>query len=357
MTMDTIERPIAPDPLAPTAAEPLMHLARCAECDFAVRFTPSTSGASFTLIDSDRALGIGEQGRPTCPNGHGEMSLADEQLPAAEAVTEVAARVEAETQRLPFPAPPFNYENALHSLYEKRKQVAALEKRVEERKESLKYAKDDLDRAHEQLGEMIERYEQDEHDRLHEIARRESAAAAGHPEGTTLVRCSWEQAHPDEDCPICEDPEYATAHWYGDTARDSALHVDAVDRMLRAQATDEILGLVEDAGLRLSADTVNGWSDEDRAIVKGWAEAETGLADKPEDHARPAVLGTAHVASEPGSQKQSCKACGAVLLADAKENDTSFYAVGTLVGTDCPGIEKDPARQITRGKKGTKAAV
>jgi hypothetical protein len=71
------------------------HLARCADCDFSVRYQPSSSGAGFTLLDSDAALGIGDNGRPVCPEGHGEMELADDRLPAAEAIAHAAEQLDA----------------------------------------------------------------------------------------------------------------------------------------------------------------------------------------------------------------------------------------------------------------------
>jgi hypothetical protein len=100
-----------------------------------VRYQPLTSGAGFTLLDSDAALGIGDNGRPICPEGHGEMELADDRLPATEAIAHVAEQLDAEKQRLPFPIPAYNYQGVLAALVDKRHEVAKLEKKVEDRKE------------------------------------------------------------------------------------------------------------------------------------------------------------------------------------------------------------------------------
>src|SRR5687768_17111158 len=106
MTTDTIE---APADMAPTLADSPIHLARCPECDFAVRYQPSATGASFLLIDSDQGLGIGEHGRPICPNGHGEMEIADDRLPIEQAIEQTAERLNAAVQRdLPGIVPVFN---------------------------------------------------------------------------------------------------------------------------------------------------------------------------------------------------------------------------------------------------------
>jgi hypothetical protein len=334
------------------------HLARCADCDFSVRYQPLTSGAGFTLLDSDAALGIGDNGRPICPEGHGEMELADDRLPATEAIEQVADQLDAEKQRLPFPLPAYNYAGVLASLVDKRHEVAQLEKRVEGRKEALKAAKDELDAANVQLGRMIDQFEQDEIDRRQALARQEADSARGEA-APRLVRCSWEVAHPDEDCPMCADEKLRPL------APDSMLHGEQVDRYLYVQESDVIRELVQAAGIRLPLDVVNAWSVEDRAAVKAWAEIENGIGDTPESHERPAILGTAHVAADyttseavPGDTYQSCTECGARLLAnktgDGEGESFEPYPAGTLVGVDCAGA-KEPARRIPRRGKGKAA--
>jgi hypothetical protein len=339
------------------------HLARCADCDYAVRYQPSSSGAGFTLLDSDAALGIGGNGRPICPQGHGEMELADDRLPATEAIEQVAEQLDAEKQRLPFPLPAYNYQGVLASLVDKRHEVAQLEKRVEGRKEALKAAKDELDAANVQLGRMIDQFEQDEIDRRQALARQEADSAHGEA-APRLVRCTWEQAHPDEDCPMCADDKLRPL------APDAALHVEQVDRYLYLQESADIVELVQAAGIRLPQDVVNAWSVEDRAAVKAWAEIENGIGDTPESHERPAILGTAHVAADyttseavPGDTYQSCRECGARLLtvktgSDPEDAIEKFepYPAGTLVGTDCIGQKREANHHYpAKDKKSRKA--
>jgi hypothetical protein len=360
MNTETIEH--TPEPLEtdePTNGS-LIHLARCAECGVSVRFSPTASGFGYVLKDAtDSAFGLGDHYRPTCPNGHGEMELADDRLPIVQAMEQAAEKL-AEPQRLPYPSPPFNYEGALHEIFEMEQANAVLESKFNDADERRKKAKTALDDGRSKLSALIATLKEREEDRLHEIARREAAAAAGHPDETNLVRCAWEQAHPDETCPMCSEG------MNGATARDSAMHVDEVERAIFVAETAEIVELVVDAGIRLSADTVNAWSVEDREAVKTWAEIQNGLADAPEGgNVRPAILGTAHVAAGsttseavPGETFQSCSECGARLLTYKTGDDegASFepYPAGTLVGTDCEGA-KEPARRIAGRKRKAKA--
>jgi hypothetical protein len=351
-TFEPATEPIAQPPLE----ERPVHLARCVECGHSVPFRPNSTGTGFVLVGTEATYGAGENGRPICPEGHGEMEIADDRLPIEQAMEQAAEQINATTQRLPFPSPPFNYEGVLHALCEKRHTIAALEKRVEDRRDLLKKAKDDLDEANAELGKMLDQFERDEQDRLAEIARREAAAAAGHPEDTTLVRCAWELAHPDEQCPVCLDPVEAAGAGCGDTARDSSLHIEAVERFIHQRKTSVIVDWINDAAnIVIPEATVSAWSEEDRAAVMEWAGA-------PDATPRPAILGTAHIAggsttseAEPGDTFQCCRECGARLLSYPTGSGESFepYHAGTLVGTDCQGA-KEPARYAKRGKKKAK---
>jgi hypothetical protein len=351
-TFEPATEPVAQPPLE----ERPVHLARCIECGHSVPFRPNSTGTGFVLVGTEATYGAGENGRPICPDGHGEMEIADDRLPIEQAMEQAAERIDATTQRLPFPSPPFNYEGALHEIFEKQQSVAILEGKFNDADERRKKAKAALDEGHSQLSVLIATLQEREQDRLHEIARREAAAAAGHPEDTTLVRCAWELAHLDERCPLCSSPVEAAHYNLADTARDSALHLDAVERLIHLQDTDAIVALVDHLGIVLSPDTVSAWSVEDRAAVKAWAEAPT------EQSPRPAILGTAHVAggsitseAEPGDTFQCCRECGARLLSypTGSGEPVEFYPAGTLVGSDCDGA-KEPARYAKRGKKKAK---
>jgi hypothetical protein len=338
-----------------TVEERPVHMARCADCDHAVRFRPNSSGTGFFLVGTEELYGVGALGRPVCPNGHGEMELADDRLPIEQAMEQAAEKL-AEPQRLPYPSPPFNYEGALHEIFEMEQANAILEAKFNDADERRKKAKAALDDGRSKLSALIGTLQEREQDRLHEIARREAAKAAGHPEETNLVRCAWEQAHPDETCPLCSSPAEAEHYKLADTARESSLHVEAVERLVYLQYTDVIIALMDYLGIVLSADVVNGWSVEDRTAVKEWAETPID-----QQGARPAILGTAHVAADfttseavPGDTYQSCVECGARLLTYKTGDDegASFepYPAGTLVGTDCEGA-KEPARYAKRGKR------
>jgi hypothetical protein len=141
----------------PPAPDRTDHLARCASCAFTVRFKPLQSGHGFMLVGSEESLGIGEDGRPMCPNGHGQMEIADDQLPAAEAFALAQEQLQDQRPpRLPFPAPPFNYEGALHEIFEKQSEITRLEIKFTDADERRKKAKSALDDAREELGKMID---------------------------------------------------------------------------------------------------------------------------------------------------------------------------------------------------------
>jgi hypothetical protein len=284
-------------------------------------------------------------------------AMADDQpepeLPIEQAMEQAAEQINATTQRLPFPSPPFNYEGALHEIFEKQQSVAILEGKFNDADERRKKAKAALDEGHSQLSDLIATLQEREQDRLHEIARREAAAVAGHPEDTNLVRCAWELAHPDGECPVCADPIEAAGAGCGDTARDSSLHIEAVERFVHQRQTSVLVDVLsEGARLVVTEATVSAWSAEDRAAVLAWAGA-------PDASPRPAILGTAHVAggsttseAVPGDTFQSCRECNARLVSypTGSGEQVEFYPAGTLVGSDCQGA-KEPARYAKRGKK------
>jgi hypothetical protein len=322
-----------------------------------VRFQPNSSGTGFILLDADLLHGIGEHNRPMCPRGHGEMEIADDRLPIEQAIEQAAEQINATTQRLPFPSPPFNYEGALHEIFEKQQSVAILEGKFNDADDRRKKAKGALDEGHSQLSDLIATLQEREQDRLHEIARREAAAVAGHPEDTTLVRCAWELAHPDEQCPVCGHLDDAIGAGCGDTARDSALHIEAVERFIHQRQTSVIVdALSEGAHIVIQEAFVSAWSEEDRAAVLAWAGA-------PDTTPRPAILGTAHVAAGctvseavPGDTFQSCRECNARLVSvkTGEGEELDPYPAGTLVGTGCQGAGQHypAARKSTRrGKK------
>jgi hypothetical protein len=339
------------------------HLARCASCAFTVRFKPLQSGHGFMLVGSEESLGIGEDGRPTCLNGHGQMEIADDQLPAAEAFALAQEQLQDQRPpRLPFPAPPFNYEGALHEIFEKQSEITRLEIKFTDADERRKKAKSALDDAREELGKMIDVIREREEDRLHDVARREADAEAGHVDGTNLVRCTWEEQHPGETCIICADTEYAGRYFNGDVApRDSVRHIDQADGWALDREVNSAIDALDNVGIIVTSQVAMGWSSEERAAVTAWAMAtEDGRLDStvtiPE---RPKVLGTGHVAGEGrDGEPQRCTQCDAVLTAGKVDGgfvegeEPNYYEPNVLVGTDCPGRAKADGQHYPEKRKG-----
>lgn len=377
-----VEEPAVSEPVHIPEERPV-HLARCGdpECAIAVKFKPSASGASFILVDADpeASFGVGENGRPVCPNGHGEMTIADDALkPAAEAFAEAQQQLDAAAPRLPFPVPAFNYEGVLHALLTKRHEIAGFEKKVEDRKEALKRAKDELDDANTQLGRMLDQFERDEQDRKHEQERRARQAEGGHPDGTTLVRCEWERQHAGEKCPLCggDANAFVVKAILGDpeklAAQDAVAHLEDVERFLTGLEVDETreaLGIID---AYIDAAAIAEWTPEDRKAVTLWADYQFDLANAneiaPETTAnpptRPTILGKPHIpAPQIGDGLQRCSICDEVLR---REPDTDPYQVTDLVDTDCSGkapeathhypvtSKKKPAAKAAAKKKTSK---
>lgn len=333
------------------------HLARCAQCPAGVRFRRSASGAAFVWLerygmDLDTAIGVSEADLPLCPFGHGEMQLEDERLPASEAFAKVEEILQATPPRLPFPAPPFNYEGVVHALFDKRLEIAGLEREYTRKKESAAAAKKALDSANGELGAMLDEYQQREIDRRDELERQANHAEAGHPEGTHLVRCIYEERNTGEACPLCDGSNTATLldRLIGDVAvRDSERHLGQVVEFreeLDIEATEQALA---DIAI-VPRNVILAWTPDDRAAVRAFAG---GVGD------RPAVLGTAHIAGElmieaaPGDTYQYCRVCGARLLRFPTADAAGYapFDAGALVGTDCAGAIEGNHYPEKKGRK------
>lgn len=166
-----------------TTPEPLTHVARCTQCEAGAKVRALPSGNGFEVlerygVDVDTNFGVGANGHPTCPHGHGEMAYADEQLPADDAISQVAEQLANTKPRLPFPAPPINYEAFFRSIRDKRHEIARLEARFNDADDRRKKAKAALDTANEELGTLIDDLETREEKRLAEIARQQERAEA-----------------------------------------------------------------------------------------------------------------------------------------------------------------------------------
>jgi hypothetical protein len=278
-----------------------VHLARCMQCDFEVRFRASASGASFTLIDSDLALGIGKRGHPICPNGHGEMVLADETLPASEAISTVAAVVGSNgsdpTQAQLFDlAKPFNYEGAMQAIATKNHDVKFARVQMDDAKETYTHRRKTWERETEQLQELIDRLEARERDVRRDAAAR--AAKATHEQAETIAKALHE------------------AGWDG-----------------------------------VGADVVETWTEDQRHAARQWLDGEHDRASVPD------LLGVPHVAAgqvisethdygQTSDTYQCCSDCGARLI--TLGDGVVGYPMGALIGFNCTGSEKAEARTDSR---------
>jgi hypothetical protein len=170
------------------------HLARCRTCGIGVTFHPVSSDA-FTVIAThgvpqETTFGIGPQGFPVCPDGHGEMALADEQLvPAHEAISRVAAKVNGSNQQqsqLFITAKPFNVDGAMEAIVEKNQDVCRARAEYEGAKSRAAAARKRLDEEASALGDLIGKLSAAMKDRARQIAdQAEQALEAAEAEAAT----------------------------------------------------------------------------------------------------------------------------------------------------------------------------
>jgi ferredoxin-like protein FixX len=306
----------------------MVHLARCTECGICVQ------------------LGIGTNGRPVCPNGHGEMELADDRLPIEQAMEQVAEKL-TEPQRLPYPSPPFNYEGALHEIFEmeQRKRHPRIE--VQRRRRAPEESEGRARRWPQQLSALIGTLQ-----REHCTDRQAGSGESGGPSGGDEPRAlRVGTGAPGRDVPnVFRRRAVRSATQSMSISR--AVGVFAVHR--RDRRADGL-----SPGLFFRPTSVNAMERRRSHGREGVGrDADRSIRRR---SARPAILGTAHVAADfttseavPGDTYQSCVECGARLLTYKTGDDegASFepYPAGTLVGTDCEGA-KEPARYAKRGKR------
>lgn len=337
---DTITDPPPPAAAEEVQTEQVTHLARCLECDALVKFQPSASGASFIVLDTEISYGISSNGLPMCPNGHGEMTVADEQLPADEAITQVAQRLDDEEPQqgtLPGIVPPFNYQGAYLELEEKALEVDRLHHDYVDAAAEAKDAKKAWDKAAETYTKMALELRR----RRREKVDKGEAIASVDPD-----RCAFQQLHPDTPCPVCT----ATDLPFAAAPKDAAEHAQQAEGLLR----DREVVAVEEALFEnltfIERETIRGWTDDERAAVKAYADAWSAQ-DEPMPP-RPDVLGKNHVAGpEREGEPQVCTQCDAVIA----EGGLDTYPQDALVGTTCPGKPVEAQRYPKRhGAKKTK---
>lgn len=342
------------DGVAEQVDEDPVHLAKCAECAEAVKFRPSVTGASFFLVDAepDATYGIGEHGRPVCPNGHGEMAIADDALkPVPEAFADAQAmlqRAEAEARGggapvqgdLPGILPQFNYQGCYLELEEKAAEVDRLHEEYLEAKEVASDAKKAWDRAAELFTKMALEFKR----------RRQAKGDPGAPAladpPTRALGCTWDKAHPEDACPFCapdlslEDrdaivrllgaeilPKEANGH--ADQVRDYRERLDV------QETRDALDGIVYDVPLTAIVEM----APELRAAFRAWVAAGAPIEEFPEKAGRP------HVAGPAGVQAQCCGVCGVILRAYediASAPPADILPADVLVRLDCQGAQPEP---------------
>lgn len=276
---------------------PPEHLARCAECDFDVRFRSLPSGAGFAIIGTELTLGIGKNGRPICPRGHGEMAIADDQIPAADAIAQVADQLAAAEQQPLFEQPPFNSAGAYLEL------------------EGMAVEADRLHRIWEGDAKTAKESKQ----AAEEASRRHVTASLEFRRRRLLKR---------------------------DVVEDSAPQI----------ATADLWDAVAQAGQILLPGTIEAWSDEERAAVAGWTTMPE--RERPSVLGTPHIAAdTVTSEAAPGDTFVCCATCGARLSSTptAGEDSIKMYPPGAKVGTDCPG--PDVAHHYPERKKRRRASA
>lgn len=344
-----------------------VHLAKCAECATAVKFRSNVTGTGFFLVDADpdAVFGVGEHGRPVCPNGHGEMAIADDALkPVPEAFADAQTmlqRAEADASGkpvqgdLPGILPLFNYQGCYLELEEKAAEVNALHEEYLEAKEAATDAKKAWDKAAELYTKMALEFRR----RRQAKGDVSDAPTLADPPSRALL-CTWDQAHPDDACPLCAVSTFAdrdaivTLIGEEILPKESNGHADQVvtyrtraDVAATADALDGVLYDVHDA-------TIAEWTPEQRAEVRAWS---TGPDNSWEQ--APTVLGRPHIAAkaDDGATVQACSECGAVLRT-WNEGDGSIVWLPTCarVGTDCAGAQAEPEHHYPEKKPKAKRA-
>lgn len=340
---------------APEPEERQVHIARCAECAMSVRFQ-HTSGSGFTLADSsDISFGVGEHGRPVCPNGHGEMGIADETLPAADAFAAAQAQLDADepTQRtLPGIVPPFNFQGAYLELEAQAVEVQRLLKIYEADAKAAKDSKktwDDADALFTKMAIEFRRRRSEKVDAAQESTDRVE------PE-PRLVKCKWDEKNPDAPCPLCSD---TTAPSVVDrlvgiklAPTDAEAHIDDAQKLLFGLDVELTVEALENIDTFVKDADVKEWTAEERAAVIAWAEGQldriNGVATTSDVPERPKVLGKPHIPSRCSvDEQQTCSVCEKVLpqIGDLSGN----YQTTDFVGIDCTG--QGPNRYPEKGKK------
>lgn len=159
----------------PVANDTPVHLAKCAICITGVTYRLSASGAGIIVVDRfemdpTETIGIGPNGIPICPYGHGEMRLEDEKtLPIGDALAQVAGESQPALFEL---SKPFNFEDAWIAVAEKAEEVKTIAGIYERDAATAKQSKKDLEAAESTLRAMIATLDDRRRQKAREAAQR-----------------------------------------------------------------------------------------------------------------------------------------------------------------------------------------
>jgi hypothetical protein len=310
----------APESSAPDTLDEA-RTARCENCGTKVSWkgaiTADMIARTFTRGVDDRT------GLPNCPRCAAAMVLvleasADEAI--AEAAREMPDRVERQG-RIPGLFPAFNFEAAFTSIIEQRRVVKAAEVLADRKSADAKSARKDADEKQTKLSELEDEYT---------TRAEEAAAEANLTPGERRARtCAFERAT-GTPCAICRSWNATNAspepNGNGEPAHIAVVAYNlAVRHQLRAE--DLMIALEQTGPIAIDRGVIDLWNDDERLAVARWL----ALRD---DTRRPEVLGRAH---QVGGPVNACAACGALLYPLAAARGLEGWAVGQLVGVDCPG--------------------
>lgn len=353
-------------PAATDAGEtPPIHLARCAECASGVQFSTLPSGHGFVTHGTDQTFGVGEHGRPLCPNGHGEMAIADDSLkPAAEAFADAAEQLAAADGRtdpvqrsLPGVIPAFNFQGCYLELEGQALLVESRRKTYEDDARVAKESKKAWDDAEEKFTKMALEF------RRRRQAKDPSDEGPSFAKATPARVCTYDaqRSESDDPCPICDDAVardvLVSVFGNPDTLApaDAQAHVDEVKTLLAWVDVDLVRQALESVDTYVDHATIAAWSTGERQAVSAWADAAFDRANGKDVELpiRPTVLGKPHIPEKAQlDEPQRCSICDVVLAPATAEGDK--YQETDYVGTDCPGKAVAHHYPETGKKKATK---
>lgn len=336
---------VAEQPAAEPMEERTVHQAKCRECATTVTFKANATGTGFVLVghtapDPEATFGASAMGLPLCPDGHGEMQITDEQIPAADAIRQVAEQVNGEAQQMGLPgvgAELFNYRDCYLEFEKKfleRKLLKDTEDEDHERYKESKKKREKCDEVISKMGLEFARW------------RAEKAAQSRPGSDTAIGICRFEQLHPGVPCPLPHDGIDA------DVLGSESHGVEANNFLVNRECEQTIARLALVPHVGFTVEILRGLPIEDLSMLQAWAgdfedRDEAGRAELLKE--LPKALAKAHIAGEAVEGTQICTECGQELFFVGEGE--SPLPVGTLVGADCQGKAKQVGNRYPDKKK------